>query len=246
MDNQNLNDLFACVVPKVQIWSCFDPIKSYKWAYKWNGVKAKMMIQNDMAFVWPDADAVHTKPYIGNGLKLLDSINFQVELMSMCIVLVQAICVSFFDKLYVIEPSTSVKFLDHLRPLLTDACAVQSLDNSTYLPICVQKFYDSPRPDDYDKSLYDGFILTQDTMLIKWKQPTIDAKYLGARKFMVGNGTKLITIIVDASERAEEKCEVDCIYELSPKLSILRKRTDRLLCSTYREYEIFVKSLELM
>ncbi|MGI4816656.1 MAG: hypothetical protein ACRYE7_01565 [Janthinobacterium lividum] len=247
LDAQNLNDLFACVVPKVQMWSCYNPTKNYRWAYKWNGIKAKLMIKGDVAFLWPDADAVHTKKYNGD-LKILNAINFQVELMSTSIVLIHAISVSFFDKIYVIEPYTSVALLDHVRPIIKGSRAsIQGMANDdSYLPICVQEFFDAPKPTSYDETRFDGFILTQDTMFIKWKQPTVDARYMGAGVFQIGNDTQMVKFQLDDSEHVISVCEVDGIYELSPKLSILRKRTDRLLCSTYREYEIFVKSVKLM
>jgi len=247
IDAQNLNDLFACVAPKVQVWSCFNPIENYRWAYKWNGVKAKLMIKDDVAFLWPDANAVQTKKYNGD-LKILNAINFQVELMSTCIVLIHAISVSFFDKIYVIEPYTNVLLLDHIRPMLKDDCAsIQGMENDgAYLPVRVQEYFDAPKPTTYDETRFDGFILTQDTLIIKWKQPTVDARYMGDGDFQIGNDVQMIKIQLDDSERAIFNCEVDGIYELSPKLSILRKRTDRLLCSTYREYEIFVKSVKLL
>lgn len=111
----------------------------------------------------------------------------------------------------------------------------------------VQKFHgDRQCPKTFQLDRYDGFILAQDRLLIKWKQPTIDARYLGNNTFEVGDSKNPILFSLDAGEQADDKCTENSIYELSSKLSIIRKRIDRLLCSTTKEYELFVKSIKLL
>lgn len=245
MDAQTLNDLFASVVPKVQMWSCFDPTLPYKWAYKWNGVKAKSVVKNDRILLWPDSAPVQTLRYDGD-LSAIDKIAFQVEIMPMCVVLIHAISVSFFDKIYNIEPYTGIQVLDHLHRTLQNVI-VTNKDRTLSVPLIVQRFHDDqPCPETFPMDRFDGFIFAQDLLFIKWKQPTIDVKYLGNNTFKVGDDKTPIMFTLDEEERAEDKCEEDNIYELSSKLSILRKRIDRLHCSTTREYELFVKSIKLL
>jgi len=173
-----------------------------------------MVNDNDVVFLWPDADAVHTKKYTGD-LSMLHSVNFQVELMSTCIVLIHGISVSFFNTVYVIEPYTSVALLEYIKPALAkNPVTVQSVCGK-YLPLRVQEFFDSPKPTTFDDAYFDGFIITQDTMLIKWKQPTVDARYVGDGVFQIGHRSNMVDFRLDDGEDAAGKCEVDSIYELS-------------------------------
>lgn len=243
MDVQTLNDLFATVVPKVQIWSCFNPELPYCWAYKWNGIKAKFMVKDGRILLWPDASTVQTLSYDGD-LSAIDKIIFQVELMPTCVVLIHAISVSFFNKIYNIEPNTGITILNFLHDTLKNVFI--HFENEP-LPLLVQKFYnDQPCPKTFDADRYDGFIMAQDLLFIKWKQPTIDVEFMGNNTFKVGDDKHPILFTLDEAERSNDVCVKNGIYELSAKLSILRKRIDRLLCSTTKEYELFVKSVKLL
>lgn len=246
MNAQTLNDLFASVVPKVQMWSCFNPELPYRWAYKWNGIKAKFMVKNDRILLWPDAATVQTLRYEGD-LSAIDKIIFQVELMPTCIVLIHAISVSFFNKIYNIEPYTGIDILNYLHAKLHDIYVTYENEPSKKLPLIVQRFYDDrPCPKSFSTDTYDGFILAQELLFIKWKQPTIDAEYMGKNTFKVGDDKKPILFKLDDNENADDICVEHNIYELSSKLSILRRRIDRLLCSTTKEYELFIKSVKLL
>lgn len=243
MDAQTLNDLFASVVPKVQMWSCFNPELPYRWAYKWNGIKAKFMVKDCRILLWPDAATVQTLHYEGD-LSAIDKIIFQVELMPTCVVLIHAISVSFFNKIYNIEPYTGISILNHLHEILGNVYIKFGNDS---IPLMVQKFYDDiPCPKTFETDHHDGFILAQELLFIKWKQPTIDVEYLGDNTFKVGDDKNPIIFTLDETENADTICVKNGIYELSAKLSILRKRIDRLLCSTTKEYELFVKSVKLL
>lgn len=243
MDAQTLNDLFASVVPKVQMWSCFNPELPYRWAYKWNGIKAKFMVKDHRILLWPDAATVQTLRYDGD-LSAIDKIIFQVELMPTCVVLIHAISVSFFNKIYNIEPYTGISILNHLHDILGNVFIKFGNDS---VPLIVQKFYeDRPCPKTFSTDRYDGFVLAQELLFIKWKQPTIDVEFLGDNTFKVGDDKNPIIFTLDERENANAICVKNGIYELSAKLSILRKRIDRLLCSTTKEYELFVKSVKLL
>lgn len=250
MDSQSLNDLFACVAPKVQMYSCFDPKEDYLWAYKWNGIKSKFMINSeDRVLLWPDT-ADQKSLFISGDPAPIKHINFQAEIMPDAIVLVHAISASFFGKIYTIEPYTSVSVLNYVRDLLNNVVVHDPEPYRDY-KLIVQKFYPAPKPTHFDVSKYDGFILAQKTLFIKWKTPTIDAKYAGFGVFEIGHyghGGQIIKFTLDAEQTklALAECKVGNIYELSAKLSLLRERNDRLICSTLAEYDVFIRNVKLL
>lgn len=250
MDSQSLNDLFACVAPKVQMYSCFDPKEDYLWAYKWNGIKSKFMINSEnRVLLWPDT-ADQKSLFISGNPEPIKHINFQAEIMPDSIVLVHAISASFFGKIYTIEPYTSVSVLNYVRDLMKHVVVHDPNPYRDY-KLVIQKFYPAPKPKYFDVSKYDGFILAQKTLFIKWKTPTIDAKYAGLGVFEIGHygpGGQIIKFTLDAEQTklALAECTVGNIYELSAKLSLLRERNDRLICSTLAEYEVFIKNVKLL
>lgn len=253
-DDSCMNDMFIATAPKIQMWSQFNPEETYKWAYKWNGIKAKMMIKNKAMYIWPDSMPIKTHTFYTNGssvdyeaaVKFLERINFQIEIMETSIVIVHILSVSYQKKVHLIDSYSSIAFLDYLRMNITQIIIrFITLDQSIQeMRLRLQRFFDPPRRSTFNKSKYDGFILVQRSMFIKWKQPTIDAKYLGESKFEVGNGENIITF--ELQDEHLQTCEKNKIYEISSDLKILRHRIDRLFCSTYREYQMFINSIAQM
>lgn len=239
--DSSLRDLFVATPPKVQMWSQYNPQETYKWAYKWNGIKAKMMYKDETVYIWPDALPIQTHSIDKGDLSVIARVNFQVELTTTYLILVHALSVTFGNnKVHLIEPYSSIKFLDYIRPKFRVILNYNNDNTIVKLPIRVQKFFDPPKQLTYDTEKYDGFILVQRSMYIKWKQPTIDAIYIGNGQFEVGDTKgQRVRFKLDSTEETNN-CVKDSIYELSANMRILRSRIDRMFCSTYKEYQMFL------
>jgi hypothetical protein len=235
--SMKLDTIFACVMTKVQLWHLFNENEPYLWAYKWNGVKAKLMIDENekIAYVWPDASNISAVPFRGYH-KFLKNLCFLVELMEDRIVIIEVIGSKFWDnQTYMTEPITNVNILRYLNDItiMEDGKTTMYVDNK---PLIVQKFYDPPKAETYDKSLYDGIIIVQNEEIIKWKMPTVDVKCTGPYTYVVANE------VLKLSEHGIK----DAIYEISPMYKIIRRRTDRIACSTEKEFQVFLKSVDLL
>lgn len=195
-DELTLQKIFSCVVPKVQMWNNFDKSTSYMWAYKLNGVKGKFMCIGDNAYIWPDAGEICTErctlladngartivpncPDLNGALQSIRNMCIQVEIMNDSIVIVEIVAVSYFDAIYYPEPLVNVEMLTHLKHILChdDSTPRVSVGNK---PLSVQVYHESELPDSYDRTRYDGFIIVQNNLLIKWKCPTVDVCYVGS------------------------------------------------------------------
>lgn len=234
-DTMTLETMFAFVMTKVQMWHNFDPNDQYLWAYKWNGVKAKMLITDRkmengsrLTYLWPDAKATSTEHCYGENLDILLNLCLLVEILDDCIVLIEAIGSMVDNKLYTTEPMANASVLKRFASELHN---IRINDK----PLIVQKFYDGTLPRFYDKSRYDGFIIIQNDMIIKWKIPTIDVKCIKPYHYAVAGNVFVLN---------GEEGEVGAIYEISYTHEILRKRTDRIAASTLNEYTIFLESSE--
>lgn len=256
--NMTLEHIFGCVMTKVQMWHCLDPDKPYRWAYKWNGMKAKLMIPSavrsddgesgDIAYVWPDADVIRTERFHGDRA-LFENLSLLVEIMDEVMLVIEVIGTQFEDdnNIYTTEPSTNLKMLDYLRQRTIAGGCVNRVGDRVLL---IQTFFDGPMPDhetDAEEEetsdatvsrtkQYDGYIIAQGDIMIKWKIPTIDVRCIAPHTFQVANRTYTL---------AEEGIE-NAIYEMAPDQRLLRRRTDRLAASTDGEYELFERSVKLM
>lgn len=241
-DKLTLGEIFSCVVPKVQMWNCFNPQKRYLWAYKWNGVKAKFMCVNGHAYIWPDASEIYTEAYRGD-LTFMERMCLQVELMDDNIVIVEVIAAAYYEDIYTTEPLTNAEVLRHLHAVLTESEVTVGDKRLT-----VQTFYNTYLPKHFDDSKYDGFIIVQEDLTIKWKPPTIDVKCIGPYKYMVGSTNQ--TTIIQLPGPGELDDDIvgvkGCIYEMSSNFKILRQRVDRMTCSTTKEYHAFLESIKLI
>jgi len=191
----------------VQTWNAFDKGQRYRWAYKWNGIKAKMLCTDrNNTYLWPDADQISVIDFVRVGEQtpseqldrfydLIRNVCIQVELMQDYMVIVDVIAASFYDEIYSSEPCTTVSVLRELhrvlgtsrgtrdthirvRGIVPSARLSHNGENGTY-SLRVQRFYDSHIPDSFDTTLHDGFIILQNNITVKWKYPTVDVKYLG-------------------------------------------------------------------
>ncbi|XP_039301035.1 uncharacterized protein LOC120356207 [Nilaparvata lugens] len=200
-DLLSLQKIFSCVVPKVQMWNCFDDNQTFLWAYKWNGIKAKFMCIGENAYIWPDAGEIYTDTCTvldktsgagDNPLTLIRNMCMQVELMPDSIIIVEVVAISYFDTVHNPEPLINVRILNFLRSILyTRAGTPRITIGEKHLK--VQTFHRGQLPKTYDTSCYDGLIIVQNDLLIKWKCPTIDMRYVGpGNRFSVAE--KFITL----------------------------------------------------
>lgn len=234
-DIMTLETMFAYVMTKVQMWHNYNVEDKFLWAYKWNGVKAKMLITDKilengarLTYLWPDAKATSTEHCFGDNLDILLNLCLLVEIMDDKIVLIEAIGSMVDNKIYTTEPMANASILKHFNSQLNN---VRINDK----PLIVQKFYDGPLPKEYDKTQYDGLIIIQNDINIKWKIPTIDVKCIKPHHYTVGGEVFILENMPG---------EVGAIYEISHTYEVLRKRTDRIAASTLNEYAIFLESSE--
>lgn len=243
-DKLTLSEMFSCVMPKVQMWNCFDPHKRYLWAYKWNGVKAKFMCIGGHVYIWPDASEISTHGCLGN-FTFMKHMCLQVELMEDRIVIVEVVAAAYYEEIYTVEPLTNVAILRHLNTVLSDSAITVGNKRLT-----VQTFYNTYLPERFDETKYDGFIIVQQDLTIKWKPPTIDVKCVGPYEYTVGSKNQSVIIRLPEPTDDDEDDEIvgvkGCVYEMSSNFKILRRRVDRMTCSTSKEYQAFLESIKLI
>lgn len=243
-DKLTLGEMFSCVMPKVQMWNCFNPQRRYLWAYKWNGVKAKFMCIDGHVYIWPDASEISTHAYQGN-LAFMKHMCLQVELMEDRIVIVEVVAAAYYEEIYTVEPLTNVAILRHLNTALPKSAVTVGNKRLT-----VQTFYNTYLPKRFDETKYDGFIIVQQDLTIKWKPPTVDVKCVGPYEYMVGSNNQTVIIRLPEPNDDDERNEIvgikGCVYEMSSNFKILRRRVDRMTCSTSKEYQAFLESIKLI
>lgn len=230
-----LINMFGCVMTKVQPWHCFDESKPYRWAYKWNGVKSKMIVDREtrLAYLWPDAGAIYHADFECDDFDALADVCLLVELLEDRAIIIETIGSQYEDgEVYTTEPMTNVVLLERLARCLGNDAKVDGK------PLSVQRYYDPPKPFSYDEHLYDGFVIVQNDMVIKWKMPTIDVACVAPFTYTVGESTTL--------RLPYDKGEVDAIYEMSPDQRIVRRRFDRIASSSEQEWQVFLASSAML
>lgn len=232
----NLNTLESvapCISSKVEMWHVFQNTPNYKWAYKWNGVRAKLLLCEDSNLVYlsKTASKIETSRIYGTNIDILRDMCVSVEIMEDRIVIIEVLGSKFKDKAYRTEVSTNLRILVDLDKKLGDDIRIKDT------PLRVQKFYDAPKPVEFNRELYDGFIIIENDTIIKWKVPTVDVKCIGPYKYIVGDNTIL---------QLREHGIKGKVYEISPTYEILRMRCDRLNESNENEYQVYLKSVELL
>lgn len=235
-DIMTIGDMFASVMSKTQMWHCFDSNQDYLWAYKWNGIKSKILITNqqneDGSFVtnmWSDDLKITAKSSRGENIEHLINICCAAEIMEDKIVIIEAIGTIIGKEMYTTEPMANASFLKRLAKLLGKDAVIDGK------PLVVQRFYTQPMPNEYNEN-YDGFILIQDDLVIKWKIPTIDVKCLTPSTFKVGSQPITLDFIGVPGK----------IYEITHKLEVLRQRNDRSAASSDQEYAVFLDSSKML
>lgn len=237
----SLKELFAHIMQKVQLWHNFNSCERYVWAYKWNGIKTKILITDVRTedglgyygYLWPDAHSIYVEKFYGEGVDLLVNLCLLVEMMEQFFVLIEVIGTVFEQHNYNMEPMANVNILCHLRKRINGTIRVG--DHLTGRPIRIQHFHISELPETYDVSLFDGFIIIQNNLIIKWKIPTIDVKCIKDTRYQCANGE----IIFDLPQHVGIEGE---IYEMTYNREILRRRIDRVAPSNMEEYQMFWES----
>lgn len=229
-----LESVAPCISSKVEMWHVFKNTKNYKWAYKWNGIRAKLLLCEDssnLVYISPSASTIKTARIYGQNIDLLRDMCLSVEIMHDRMVIIEILGSKFEDQMYKVEVSTNLEILKYLGEKLGSDVFVDKR------PLIVQKFYDAPKPATFDRNLFDGLIIVENDTIIKWKIPTVDVKCVGPHKFTVGDNT-ILTL---------KECGVKGrVYEISPDYEILRMRNDRLNDSNENEYQVFLKSREFI
>lgn len=278
-------NMFSHVIPKIQIWTHFNNKYNYVWALKWNGLKAKFLVSSKgFINIWPDASAIKQINIDENtfqDLKFLQHICLQIEIMDKSIIIVGVIAATFYNHTYIVEAMTNVKILNYLDTCLNDIkhkiriyekrlkvqtffmcqdeCQFVEFDRNENV---YRKFFKPPYLTDSLKNIIgsrvcDGFIIVQNNVLIKWKEPTIDGKCVAPFTFQVGgfNGENKHLITIDPKNcideqdgtiRPENGGRINSIYEISSEYKILRLREDRLTCSTESEYKVFLAAVNYL
>lgn len=240
-----LETLFSCIPNKPQMWHCFVGDRPYVWGYKINGVKAKMMFLDDgTAYIWPDAGNVTCLSFNIYGddasivISILQNLCLLVEIMDDHLVLLEAIGGEFNKKTYTLEPQSNLSFMKKLHNYSFTIDTIDRAANVTK-PIVLQEFYEPPMDLQFnDKNdQYDGLIIVQDDLIIKWKLPTVDVMCVDGNVYSVGDSTTLTLDFQGVS---------GSVYELSATNQIIRLRTDRLASSNQQEYDVFLKSVEYL
>jgi hypothetical protein len=236
-----LSEVFACVGIKVQTWDRFNSNAPYKWAFKWDGIKCKFLINSLSTFLWPDLQEV--KMYNSPDLpKIMTSILWNAELLTDKLVLFDALSIKYNGNLYFFDTETSIELLKFFNLIVGNF-------NLDQIKVQFQKFYDKIYTDDLGmkfkgfpmwSSDQDGIIIFQNEKIIKWKVPTIDMKCIGTNKFSVAG--KVLNV-------EYPNAKVGKIYEFSPSpkgLILLRLRNDRIAASTENELEVYQNACSMM
>lgn len=243
--NINTTRIFSCTVRKLDLWHTLDRTKPFKWACKWNGMKARAVFKSDnTSTLWKDASDVENYDYNDDRLSILHNLCLQLEEMEDCYVIVEIIAAYYMGDMYILEPHTNIQMLDIIR----NEFSHRKEDADIRPPLmvygkrlAVQKYFDGPHipdPGECRSHLIDGSIIIQETNVIKWKLPTTDVQYMGNFQFLLGDSSRV------RLNTNNIPCELYRIYEISPRWEILRVRYDRQTASTAREFAIFKRSCE--
>lgn len=242
-DDFQMQEMFSCVGVKVQAWNRFNENMQYKWAFKWDGIKCKFVINSTTAYMWPDLQDV--KMY--NATKDMNNLKhvlWNAEFLSdQRLVLFDALAIKYDGNLYFFDVGTSIELLDFYNVILENVIKLDTVD------IQFQKFYNKLYTDSLGNIFkgfpmwsdqQDGIIIFQNNKLIKWKTPTIDMKCIAPNKFSVAGKT----ITIDYPN-----AKVGKVYEFSPSpkgLRLIRLRNDRIASSNQNELDVYQEACSMM
>lgn len=170
----------------------------YTWAYKWNGIKAKLLFDSDQtAIIAPDLHDTRTvkfdiTQFDAATAHLLRNMCFQIEIMDDCIVLVELLGALYNGIPFLVEPMTNINFLKMIAERLLNMPSLTLPIHLDGKQLLIQEYYRPPMPiERLEYARHDGFIVAQENQLIKFKQPTIDVRYMGKNVFVCGNDGKI-------------------------------------------------------
>lgn len=230
LDNLTTNDIFESVPNKMSMWYNLQKNEKKYWAYKWNGVKAKMCSSDfgKKITLWEDIKNIIeiqcTELY--KRLPFLNNLCIQLEHVNDYYVLTEILSAKFNSRFYMIEPLTNIKLLYLIKKKWDDS--IELLPNKR---LYVQEYFDTEIPNSYDESKFDGFIVIQNEKILKYKIPTIDMKCIKGNLYSVSS--KKFTLDFEGISGK--------IYEVSSTFKVLRLRKDRISSGSDKEYEEFVK-----
>lgn len=197
-DDLSNHSLFEFFSPKIQPIIFVNFENSYKWAYKWNGIKGKMLCLENQFVLAPDMQNVQIINFSHHIFEQFRNICVQVELLDDYIIIVECLGVIYDNQIHLMEPHGNMKFLNYLINAIGNEkiyIEMKDLDqNLKKKELLIQKYYDSKKielPSEIYNNFYDGFLINQKNILYKVKYPTVDVKYLGKNEFQVGNSTIL-------------------------------------------------------
>lgn len=218
------SSIFSCIGNKVQLWMCFNKNEPYLWANKWNGIKCKLLYNDDGLCIWPDAHDIKMVKFNGC-LELIKNVCINAELLDDMIVIFDLLCVKYMNNFFIFEPQTTINYLTYLNAAIQN-CMIDDKK------LVIQLFYNTNLPSTMNNNC-DGFIIFQNNKYIKWKIPTIDLECVDVNKFKAGD------IIIDYFC---PDAQIGKIYEFAPSpdnLLLLRLRIDRLAPSSIEEIKLF-------
>ncbi|ABO45429.1 late expression factor 4 [Gryllus bimaculatus nudivirus] len=230
LDNLTTNDIFESVPNKMSMWYNLQKNEKKYWAYKWNGVKAKMCSSDfgKKITLWEDIKNIIeiqcTELY--KRLPFLNNLCIQLEHVNDYYVLTEILSAKFNSRFYMIEPLTNIKLLYLIKKKWDDS--IELLPNKR---LYIQEYFDTEIPNSYDESKFDGFIVIQNEKILKYKIPTIDMKCIKGTLYSVSS--KKFTLDFEGIPGK--------IYEVSSTFKVLRLRKDRISSGSDKEYEEFVK-----
>lgn len=197
-DKLSNESIYVFFSPKIQpiIFANFE--ESFYWAYKWNGIKGKMLCLDDKFILAPDLQNVQIINFPHKVFETFKNTCIQVELLDNYIIVVELLGVIYNKKIYSMEPHSNIKFLNSLTKMIGNEkifLEIKDVDqNLTKRELLIQKYYNSEKvelPEEIYNNSYDGFLINQKNILYKVKYPTIDVKYLGKNEFQIGKSTIL-------------------------------------------------------
>lgn len=255
-------DVYKIASKKVQVWNNFINTDPYLWAYKYDGIKGKLIVNKKMrsAHVWiklGKSITFHTynaakQRYEENDtfteriFDLFDKLCIQVELTDELFVVVDVLSAKQDNIIYVSEFANTHRILQYFEQefnKIASHCGSPlyiRFNDDTTLKFIIQKFMAPPLlPITQDISeLYDGHLILQNDLLMKYKILTIDIKCTKVNKY---NKMCDFKVGLDHIISMEGDFKLHCVYELSWDNKILRERTDRHVCSSENEYQLFLK-----
>lgn len=229
LDDLTTNDIFESVPNKMKMWYNLQKNEKKYWAYKWNGVKAKMCSSNfgKKIILWEDIKNIIEIQCIElyKQFPFLNNLCIQLEHVNGYYVLTEILSAKFNSKFYMIEPLTNIKLLAMIKKKYSP---IELFPNKQ---LFIQEYFDSEIPNSYDESKFDGFIVIQNEKIVKYKMPTIDMKCLKGNVYAVN--TKKFRLDIEGIPGS--------IYEVSSTFKVLRLRKDRISSGSEKEYEEFIK-----